>query len=181
MAEALTLARPYAKAVFELARERRELERWGKWLALLAALVANREAQVMLSDPRMPAEVRAEILLDVCAKAGHKPDQRERNLVRLLAENRRLPVLPEIAAEFTSLLEQAEGLMEVEMRAAAPVDQAEQERIRAALERKLGREVKLNCVTDPSLIGGAVLRADDLVIDGSVRDKLSRLAAAMIQ
>lgn len=181
MAEALTLARPYARAVFELARERGELERWSKLLALLTALVENRQAQVMLNDPRVPVGVRAEVLLELCDKVGHKPDQHERNFVRLLAENRRLPLLPEIAAEFASLREQAEGLMEVEMRAATPVDKAEQERIRAALERKFGRRVQLNCVTDKSLIGGAVLRADDLVIDGSVRDKLSRLAAAMIQ
>jgi len=181
MAEALTLARPYAKAVFELARERRELERWSKLLALLTALVGNREAQVMLNDPRVPTGARAEVLLELCAKAGHQPGPHERNFVRLLADYRRLAVLPEIAVEYESLREQAEGQMEVEMRAAAPVDKAEQERIRAALERKFQRRVQLNCVTDKSLIGGAVLRAGDLVIDGSVRDKLSRLTAAMVQ
>ncbi|MBU6421377.1 MAG: F0F1 ATP synthase subunit delta [Gammaproteobacteria bacterium] len=181
MAEALTLARPYAKAVFELAHAQHNAERWSRLLALLTTLVGNREAKVMLGDPRVPAEVRAEILLDLCAKTGHKPDQQERNFMRLLAENRRLPLLPEIAAEFASLREQAEGLMEVEMRAAVPVDKTEQERIRKALESKFGRQVKLNCVTDKSLIGGAVLRAGDLVIDGSVRDKLSRLTVAMIQ
>jgi F-type H+-transporting ATPase subunit delta len=181
MAEALTLARPYAKAVFELARERHELERWSQLLALLTELVGNREARVMLNDPRVPAGARAEVLLELCAKAGHQPDPQERNFVRLLAENRRLLLMPEIAAEFAGLREQAEGLMDVEMRAAAPVGQAEQQRIRAALETKFGRRVQLNCVTDKSLIGGAVLRAGDLVIDGSVRDKLSRLTAAMIQ
>lgn len=181
MAEALTLARPYAKAVFELAQERHKAERWSKLLALLTALVGNKEAKVMLGDPRVPAGTRAEVLLDLCAKAGHKPEPQERNFVRLLAEYRRLPLLPEIAAEYASLREQAEGVLEVEMRAAASVDKTEQERIRKALESKFGRQVKLNCVTDKSLIGGAVLRAGDLVIDGSVRDKLGRLAAAMIQ
>lgn len=181
MAEALTLARPYAKAVFELAHGHHKAERWNKLLALLTALVGNREAQVMLGDPRVPASARAEVLLDLCAKAGHKPEPQERNFVRLLAENRRLPLLPEIAAEFASLREQAEGLVEVEMRAAVPVSEAEQNTLRAALEKKLARQVKLNCVIDQSLIGGAVLRAGDLVIDGSVRDKLGRLAAAMIQ
>lgn len=181
MAETLTLARPYAKAVFELARTRRAEERWSKLLALLVTLAGNREARVMLGDPRVPAGVRAEILLELCAKSGHKPDTQERNFVRLLADYRRLAVLPEIAAEYRALREQAENLVEVEMRAAVPVSEAEQNTVRAALEKKLARKVKLSCVTDKALIGGAVLRADDLVIDGSVRGKLGRLAAAIIQ
>lgn len=181
MAEALTLARPYAKAVFELTHARREPERWSKLLALLAALVGNREARVMLGDPRVPAGVRAEVLLELCTRSGHKPDMHERNFVRLLADYGRLAVLPEIAAEYRALREQAERLVEVEMRAAVAVGAAEQDTVRAALEKKLDRKVKLRCVTDPALIGGAVLRAGDLVIDGSVRGKLGRLAAAIIQ
>lgn len=181
MAETLTLARPYAKAVFELAHARRESERWNKLLALLVTLIGNREARVMLGDPRVPAGARAEVLLELCAKSGHKPDTQERNFVRLLADYRRLAVLPEIADEYRALREQAESLVEVEMRAAVPVSEAERNTLRAALEKKLERKVKLSCVTDPALIGGAVLRAGDLVIDGSVRGKLSRLTAAMIQ
>lgn len=181
MAETLTLARPYAKAVFELAREHGSAERWGKLLTLLASLTNNREAQVMLNDPRVPAEMRAEVFLDLCAKSDHQPDQQERNFVRVLASYRRLPILPEIAAEYAALREQAERLVEVEMRAAVPVNEAEQKTIRTALEKRLERKVKLHCVTDASLIGGAVLRAGDLVIDGSVRGKLGRLAATMTQ
>lgn len=181
MAETLTLARPWAKAVYELAHARHELEKWGALLDLLAKLTANREVQVMLADPRVPVAARADAMLALCARAGRKPDDRERNFVRLLADYRRLPVLPEIAAEYAALREQAERLVEVEMRAAAPVDEGEQAGIRAALEKKLGRHVKLTCITDKSLIGGAVLRAGDLVIDGSVRGKLGRLASAIIQ
>ena len=181
MAEALTLARPYAKAVFELAREHGEQERWSKLLALLSALVGNREAQVMLGDPQVPAPARAEVLLELCAKSGHKPDQHERNFVKLLAEYRRLPILPEIAAEYAALYEQEQSVVEVELRAATALDTAEQARMSAALKDKFKRNVKLTCITDKSLIGGAVIRAGDLVIDGSVRDKLSRLAAAIIQ
>ncbi|MGB9428332.1 MAG: F0F1 ATP synthase subunit delta [Gammaproteobacteria bacterium] len=181
MAETHTLARPYAKAVFELAHERREPELWSTLLALLAGFTGNPDVQVMLGDPQVPAQVRAEALLDLCARAGHKPDPRGRNFVKLLAEYRRLPILPEIAAEYENLREQAEGVVEVEMRAATAVDAAEQTRIGAALRQKFNRKVKLTCVTDKSLIGGAVIRAGDLVIDGSVRDKLTRLAAAIIQ
>ncbi|MGH8280255.1 MAG: F0F1 ATP synthase subunit delta [Gammaproteobacteria bacterium] len=181
MAETLTLARPYAKAVYTLAHAQQDLDKWGAFLNLLAGFLRNSEVQVMLADPRVPVAARAEAVLGLCERARHKPDPHERNFVRLLAQHRRLPVLPEIASEYAALREQAERLVEVEMRAAAPVSEAERNTVRAALEKKLGRKVKLSCVTDASLIGGAVLRAGDLVIDGSVRGKLGRLANAIVQ
>ncbi|MGA9855155.1 MAG: F0F1 ATP synthase subunit delta [Gammaproteobacteria bacterium] len=181
MAETLTLARPYAKAVFELASEHQQAEQWSELLKLLAGFTRNHEAQVMLGDPRIPAAVRAEVFLELCSKSGHKPDAHASNFVKLLAENQRLPILPEIAVEYAALREQAENVVEVELRAAARVDAGEQARINTALKQKLRRDIKLTCVTDPTLIGGAVIRAGDLVIDGSVLEKLSRLAAAIIQ
>jgi len=181
MAETLTLARPYAKAVFELAHERKETEQWSRFLKLLAGFTRNHEVQVMLGDPRVPAAVRAEVLLELCSKTGQKPDVHARNFVKLLAEYRRLPILPEIAVEYAALREQAEGVVNVELHAATSVDASEQARISAALKQKLHRDINLTCVTDPTLIGGAIIRAGDLVIDGSVREKLSRLAAAIIR
>lgn len=181
MAETLTLARPYAKAVYELAHARRELAHWSDFLSTLAGFVRNVEVQAMLADPRVPARARAEAMLALCERAGQKPDTRGANFVRLLASYRRLPVLPEIAVEYAALREQAERLVEVEMCAAVPVGETEQETLRSALQKKLNHKVKLTCVTDASLIGGAVIRAGDLVIDGSVRGKLGRLATAIIQ
>lgn len=181
MAETITLARPYAKAVFEIAREHAALETWGKMLSLLADLAREHSVQAMLADPLVPPALRAELMIELAAKAGTKPDQEARNFVKLLAENRRLPILPEIAADYATLRAEAEGSVDVQIHAATALDAAEQARISAALQQKLGRKVKLNCVTDKSLIGGAVIRAGDLVIDGTVRDKLGRLAAAMIQ
>ncbi len=181
MAETLTLARPYAKAVFELASERHETEQWVLLLKQLAGFTRNHEVQVILGDPQVPAAVRAEVLLELCSKAGHKLDVHARNFVKLLADYRRLPLLPVITAEYAALREQAENVVEVELRAATRVDAGEQARISAALKHKLNRDIKLTCITDPTLIGGAVIRAGDLVIDGSVREKLSRLAAAIIQ
>jgi F-type H+-transporting ATPase subunit delta len=181
MAETITLARPYAKAVFELSSERHETEQWSLLLNQLAGFTRNHEVQVMLGDPQVPASVRAEVLLELCSKAGHKPDVHARNFVKLLADYRRLPILSEIAAEYAALREQAEGVVNVEMRAATRVAADEQACISAALKQKLHREINLTCVIDPTLIGGAVIRAGDLVIDGSVREKLSRLAAAIIQ
>jgi F-type H+-transporting ATPase subunit delta len=181
MAETITLARPYAKAVFEIASEHAALESWSKTLVLLAGLSRDRSVQVMLTDPQISSAVCAEVLIELAVKAGARLDQQARNFVKLLAEYHRLELLPEIAADYAALRAEAEGTVEVEVRAGIDLDAAEQARISEALNKKLGRNVKLNCVTDKSLIGGAIIRAGDLVIDGSVRDKLGRLAAAMIQ
>ncbi|HEX6551060.1 MAG TPA: F0F1 ATP synthase subunit delta [Gammaproteobacteria bacterium] len=179
MAESITLARPYAKAVFELAHGNKALDAWSKALTLLASLIGDHSVQVMLHDPQIPATVRAQVFIDLCEKAAQPLDQHGKNFVRLLAENRRLLLLPEIAADYETLRAQAENFMEVELRAASPVDAAEQKRISDALHKKLGRRIELKYVEDKSLIGGAVLRAGDFVIDGSVRGKLGRLAAAL--
>lgn len=179
MAESITLARPYAKAVFEIAHGSQTLEAWSQTLALLAGFTTNHSMQVMLGDPQVPAAVRAQVFIDLCEKSGHKLDPHGRNFVKLLAEYRRLQLLPEIAADFETLRAQAENFMEVELRAASPVDATEQKRISEALHQKLGRRITLKYVEDKSLIGGAVLRAGDYVIDGSVRGKLVRLADAL--
>lgn len=181
MAETITLARPYAKAVFEIANAQGGLENWSKLLAVLAGLSRDHSVQVMLGDPQVPSTACAEILTELATKAGARLDQQARNFVKLLAEYHRLEILPEIAADYATLRSEAEGTVEVEVRAGIDLDAAERTRISEALNKKLGRKVKLNCVTDKSLIGGAIIRAGDLVIDGSVRDKLGRLAAAMIQ
>lgn len=181
MAESITLARPYAKAVFEIAHGNKALDTWSKTLALLAGLSGDHSVRVMLGDPQVPARVRADVFIELSAKAGHQLDQHGQNLVRLLAEYRRLILLPEIAADFETLRAQAENFMEVELRAASPVDEVEQKRISEALHKKLGRRIVLKYVEDKSLIGGAVLRAGDFVIDGSVHGKLARLTAALTQ
>jgi F-type H+-transporting ATPase subunit delta len=180
MAENLTLARPYARAVFELADEKRAFDRWSKALSVLAALSADASVQAMFVSPKATPAVRAEVLTELAAKAGEKLEQDGRNLVQLLAENRRLNLIPEIAAEYERLRAEAENILEVELVAAMPVAAAEQKLISDALHKKLGRKITLKYVEDKTLIGGAVLRAGDLVIDGSIREKLSRLAAELV-
>ena len=179
MAESRTLARPYAKAVFEIAKEKGALDRWSKTLDLLASLSVDPSVQAMLTSPKAAPAVRAEVFAELAAKAGEKLDQQGRNFVGLLAEYRRLALLPEIAADYERLRAEAENTLEVELRAALPVAAEEQKRIGEALHKKLGRKITLKYVEDKTLIGGAVLRAGDLVIDGSVHEKLSRLAAAL--
>ena len=180
MAENSTLARPYARAVFELARDKGAFDRWSKTLSVLAALSGDESVRAMLASPKAAPAVRAEVLAELSAKAGEKLDPQGRNFVGLLSENRRLILLPEIAADYERLRAEAENTLEVELRAAMPVDAAEQKLIADALHKKLGRKITLKYVQDKSLIGGAVLRAGDLVIDGSVREKLGRLTAALI-
>jgi len=180
MAENSTLARPYARAVFELARDKGAFDRWSQTLSVLSALSADEGVQAMLASPKAAPAVRAEVLAELAGKAGEKLDQQGRNFVGLLSENRRLGLLPEIAADYERLRAEAENTLEVEIKAAMPVDAAEQKLIADALHRKLGRKITLKYVQDKSLIGGAVIRAGDLVIDGSVREKLGRLAASLI-
>ena len=102
--------------------------------------------------------------------------ERGANFVRMLADNHRLGYLPEIAELFDTLKDDAEGMVDVTVTSAAPLDEAQRGQISAALERRLRRKVRLHCETDPALIGGAVLRAGDLVIDGSLRTRLERIA-----
>jgi len=179
MAENSTLARPYAKAVFELAKEQAAFDRWSKVLATLSYLSVDASVQEFLTSPRALPAQRAEVLAELAAKSGEKLDQQGRNFVGLLAEYRRLQLLPEIAVDYEFLRAEAENTLEVELRAALPVPALEQKQIGEALQKKLGRKITLKYVEDKTLIGGAVIRAGDLVIDGSVREKLGRLAAAL--
>jgi F-type H+-transporting ATPase subunit delta len=180
MAENLTLARPYAKAAFELAKAKGALQGWSKALAALAGLSTDADVQEMFGSPQATPALRAAVLGELCAKSGQALDPLQVNFTKLLADNRRLPLLPEIAAEYELLRAEAENVLEVELRAASPVDAAAQAHISEALHKKLGRRITLKYVEDKSLIGGAVIRAGDLVIDGSIRGKLGRLSAALM-
>ena len=139
MAENSTLARPYARAVFELAQGKGALETWSKTLAVLSALSGDASVQEMFVSPKASPALRATVLVELAAKGGEKLDAQARNLVSLLAENRRLGVLPEIAADFERLRAEAENTLDVELRAAMPVAAAEQKLISEALHKTLGR------------------------------------------
>ncbi len=176
MAETSTVARPYAQALFELARAQQQLAQWSDVLAHAAAVARDPTMAGLIGSPRVDRQQLAGLFIEVCG--GELPDT-GRNLLRLLAENRRLAVLPEIARQFEVLRAEAEGITEAQVISAQPVDAAQQQRIAAALQARLGREVTLTCTTDPSLLGGAVIRAGDLVIDGSVKGKLTKLISAL--
>lgn len=173
MADKSTIARPYAKAAFEEARDRERLGPWSDALHTSAAVVGDARVEALLGNPRVTPEELAALVIEI---ASPQLDEEGRNFLRTLADNRRLALLPEIATRFDELKSEAEGIVDVTVTSAAPLDEPQQRKLAAALERRLGRSVRLQCATDPALIGGAVLRAGDLVIDGSLRRRLERIA-----
>ncbi|MBI5450235.1 MAG: F0F1 ATP synthase subunit delta [Gammaproteobacteria bacterium] len=172
MAEKLTIARPYAEAVFSLASSHKRLNEWSKTLHAAAAVAGSDALRTIVGNPKVPRAKLAELINEVCGKDMDKFGQ---NLVRLLAENGRLAVLPEIAELYEAYKAEAEKTVQAEMIAAFPVSDEQKTRVAAALKTRLGREVTLECRTDTTLVGGAVIRAGDLVIDGSVSGKLDKL------
>ena len=177
MAERLTIARPYAKAIFKLAHSQKRLPQWSEALGLAASIVADPRVAGLLDNPGVSAEQLAGLVTEV---GGDRLDEQARNLVATLAANRRLGYLPEIAARYEQLRADAERTVEVTVTSAVELSAAQKSHYAEALAKRLGREVRLSCETDPALLGGAVVRADDLVIDGSVRAGLAQLAAAAV-
>ncbi|MFZ0499708.1 MAG: F0F1 ATP synthase subunit delta [Steroidobacteraceae bacterium] len=173
MADKSTIARPYAKAAFEEARDHKRLGPWSEALRDAATVVSDSRVQALVGNPRVTPEELAALINDT---VGPQLDEEGRNFVRTLADNGRLALLPEISARFDELKGEAEGVIDVTVTSAAPLDESQRGKLAAALERRLGRSVHLQCATDSTLIGGAVLRAGDMVIDGSLRGQLQRIA-----
>jgi F-type H+-transporting ATPase subunit delta len=163
MAELRTLARPYAKAAFEYADGEGDLGAWLHELSLIAAVVDDARVQDLLSDPALTTAEQAERFVDLCA--DELGDSRKR-FVHVLAENRRLGLAGQIAELFAELKAQREQSVDVELISAFDVPESVSARIAAALGERLQREVVVSTETDSSLIGGVLIRAGDLVIDG---------------
>lgn len=176
MSELTTLARPYARAVFEMAREKGRLEPWSEQLAFLASVVQDPEVRALLDSPRMTREQQAELIAHI---GEGRLDGEGNNLVRLLAENDRLVALPEIAALYEHHRSASEGCVEAEVITAFELDDKQQNELAQALQRRLGNEVRLTCQTDDTLLGGVLVRVGDMVIDGSIRGRLQRMAATL--
>lgn len=175
MAELSTLARPYAKAVFERAQAEGKLAEWSDTLANLAAVVAVPEAAQLIGSPK----VSDEQLVEVVAAAAGGLDEAGKNLLSLLVENRRLGTAAAIAEQYEAQRAAAENRVDVDVVSASELSQAQQDKLSAALAKRLGRDVRLSCSVDADLLGGAVLKAGDLVIDGSLKADLQRLASAV--
>lgn len=176
MSEAITIARPYAQAAFDEALKNNALKGWSDLLLTAAEAVSNPDMAALISDPRIDEKQVEEIVRTLC---GTKPGSREDNFLRLLAEGRRLDVLPEIAAMYEALRADAEKSLEVTVSSAFDLSDAQKQKITDALTRRLARKITLSCVIDKELMGGIMIRAGDKVIDGSVRARLGEMANAL--
>ncbi|MBU6951773.1 MULTISPECIES: F0F1 ATP synthase subunit delta [unclassified Hahella] len=176
MAESTTLARPYAKAAFELARDAGQLSEWSALLALTAAVAEDSNMHKVLNHPALTSAQKGQTFLDVCEG---KLNEAGANFVRVLAENNRLVLLPEIAALFEQLKAQQEATIEVTIESAFEMNGEQENKLAQALQKKLSRNVNLRSQLNKELIGGIVVRAGDLVIDASVRGRLAKLAEAV--
>jgi len=180
--ELQTLARPYAKAVFELARKAQALAPWSESLAVLADAVRDARLQAVIGSPALSRVQLAGLLIDVLAAVGldAAPQWRQmQSLVQLLAENRRLSLAPTIAGMYDVMRAAAESRIEVQITTATPVASAQAERLSAAIGKRLARTVEIQWNQDEDLLGGAMIRAGDLVIDGSLKGELQRLSQTL--
>ncbi len=172
MAEFATLARPYANAVFAIAKADARLTQWSEALHLLAALAAAAEVQQLLGSPTRSAGDKASALVGLC---GDVADAKVERFLLELARNKRLDLLPEISAQFEALKAQEEMTLDVEVVSAYALDAAQQQKLADSLKRRFARDVRLATRTDASLVGGVLIKAGDTVIDGSVRGRLEKL------
>jgi F-type H+-transporting ATPase subunit delta len=172
MAERATIARPYARAAFAYAREQGRVAEWSAWLATARDIVLSEEFQQLERSPGVGTADLEALVAGIC---GDGLDAPGRAFLRLLTENGRLDFLPEITTRFKELEAEDRNVADVEVVSATALDGRQQERLSAALRARLGRDVRLSCSVDPALIGGAVVRSGDLLIDGSIKGKLERL------
>lgn len=173
MADRLTIARPYARAAFAEARAAERLEPWSQALAVASQVIRDPRVATLLGNPHVTPAQLAQLVSGI---AGAQLGAHGENFVRTLAANRRLAYLPEIAAQFDILKDAAQGVADVTVTSAAQLNATQQRQLAQALEKRLKRTVRLHAEVDPTLIGGAVLRSGDLVIDGSLRTRLERIA-----
>ncbi|MCD9047370.1 MULTISPECIES: F0F1 ATP synthase subunit delta [unclassified Luteimonas] len=175
MSQEITLARPYARAAFGLARDAGAFAAWSDALAFSARVAVDPQAQPLLGHPGLAREDAVALLAPEGAQEGF------RDFLALLARNGRLALLPEIAGLYEDLRADAEQVVRATVTSATDLPATELDAIRAALARRFGREVQLSVAVDDALIGGAVISAGDVVIDGSLRGKLARLQSALSQ
>ena len=177
MSSPATIARPYAQAVFDLAREEGSALRWSEMLEWLSELVAVPDMAGLIASPTAD---RAALLGLIGELGGERLDQQGRNLARLLADNRRLPLLPRIAERYEALRADDERRAAAQVITARALSPEQRDALAAALEASLGRNVRLDCQVDERLLGGALIRVGDRVIDGTAAGRLRQLAQQIV-
>lgn len=178
MAELSTLARPYAKAAFEYALDSNSLDAWSTMLSLAAAVSQQDKVAKLLGSPDTTSEQMARTFTALC---GDQLDQKGANFIAELAQNKRLLLLPQINEQFEALKAQQQDVVDVSVSSAFELDEGQKKTLASKLSQSLKREVQMHTEVDKNLLGGVLIRAGDLVIDGSVRGKLAKLAEVMNQ
>ena len=176
MAELSTLARPYAKAAFEFAADAGDLQGWSTSLATAGAVAQQPAVVKLLSSPSSTAAQQAAAVIEICGDALSATGQ---HFIAILSENRRLQLLPQISHQFDIMKANREKAVEVDVVAAHEMGADQQQQLSDALSAKLERKVNMQVSLDKSLLGGAVIRAGDTVIDGSIRGRLTKLAESL--
>lgn len=171
MATESTTARPYARAIFELASERGGYDQWSGRLAYWAAVVQDDGMRTRLAEPGVTADAKANLI----AQVSDGLDDDSVSFLKLLAENDRLAAIPDMYSQFEQLRRDAQGEVEAHVVSAYALSDEQSANIVEALGKRLSRKVKITSEVDPELIGGAIIRAGDLVIDGSIRGRLAGL------
>jgi len=179
MADFETAARPYAKAMFELAQSEGKLDQWQERLSLAATVATDADMKAFVEQPAVLPRELGELFLSVVTAAGLESDSDFDNTIRLLAEYSRLAALPAIAAQFAVLKQEAEGEIEVQVRSARELSAKQQQNIADSMAKRLGKKVSISTDIDDSLIAGAVITAGDLVIDGSASGRIEKLSLAV--
>ncbi len=180
MSDNVTIARPYAKAIFNLALNNKQLAAWSIALQALAQTVLEPIASRFICNPENAGELQSQLLMSVLAKSKHAADIKHiENLVNLLIKNKRLMLLPDICAQFEMLRAEQEKTLTVQVNSFATMTEKQEQHLVQSLSERLQRQVILEIKIDQSLLGGAVIHAGDLVIDGSVRGKLTKLGAML--
>lgn len=176
MAELITVARPYAKAAFEWAQAQGQLAEWSAMLELAGEVSKDEALSSVVDNPSLTSEQKAELFTDIC---GDKLNEQGRNFVALLAEAKRLTLLPAISELFDQLKAAQERSVNVVVETAFDMNDAQQASLAQALAKKLDRSVNIEARTDKGLIGGVIVHAEDMVIDASVRGRLAKLAESL--
>ena len=175
MSELTTVARPYAKAAFDFAVEAKAIDSWLEQLTFAAEVAKDETIKGYLSGGTSVEQAQT-LFLNVC---GEQIDSQGQNFLKVMAENERLLVLPQVLEQFTALKAEFEQEITVDVTSAVKLKVAQTKTLSAALEKRLARKVKLNCIVDKKVVSGLIIQAGDLVIDGSVQGKLNRLATTL--
>ena len=176
MAELATIARPYAEAAFGLARDEQALPAWSDMLKFASSIVADDRVAKALDNPRLDSGAKEALLLSI---AGDRFNEPARNFIRVLVESERVTLLPQIAAMFETLKDDAESTAKATIESAFALTDAQLAQMQQALEKRFGRKIETTVSVNPDLIGGARVTVGDAVLDGSVQAKLAAMHAQL--